>query len=203
MIAIIDYGVGNLFSLSGSLWHMGVESVVTGDPAVLAAATHIILPGVGAFGDAVDKFRESGLELPLRAEVAAGKPLLGICVGMQILFDTGYEFGTHRGLGLLRGSIHSLAGDIPAGYKVPQIGWNSLRLVNPGDPLLQYAKEGDYVYFVHSFYAKDCIDGVVAWTEYGTQVPAIVRAGAVWGTQFHPEKSGRVGLGLLKAFSEV
>lgn len=203
MIAIINYGVGNLFSLAGSLRHMGIDSLVTGDPAVLADAERIILPGVGAFGDAVDKFRESGLEAPLKAQVAAGKPLLGICVGMQILFETGYEFGEHKGLGFLHGSIHSLAGDIPANYKVPQIGWNSLHIARPNDPLLRYAKQGEYVYFVHSFYAKDCADSVVAWVEYGTQVPAIVRAGNVWGTQFHPEKSGRVGLGLLKAFSEV
>lgn len=203
MIGIIDYGVGNLFSLAGSLRYMGIDSVVTSDPARIAAADRIILPGVGAFGDAVDKFRASGLESVLRAEVARGKPLLGICVGMQLLFQRGYEFGEHIGLGYLSGSIHTLAGDIHPSIKIPQIGWNALHLLHRDDPLLTYTREGDYVYFVHSYYAKNCASCVIATTEYGVSVPAIVHEGVVYGTQFHPEKSGQVGLNLLKAFNEI
>ncbi len=202
MIAIIDYGVGNLFSLAGSLRHIGIESQVTSDPAALRAAERLILPGVGAFGDAVDKFRQSGLEEPLRAEVASGKPLLGICVGMQLLFEAGYEFGTHAGLGYLPGAVYALADDIPADLKTPQIGWNALH-IEQQSPLLKNTKEGDFVYFVHSFYAKNCGDCVLASTEYGVRVPAVVGRRNVYGTQFHPEKSGSVGLKLLQAFGEV
>lgn len=202
-IGIIDYGVGNLFSLMGSLNYMGIESVVTSDPDVLSSADRIILPGVGAFGDAVDKFRASGLEPVLRAEVERGKPLLGICVGMQLLFQRSYEFGVHDGLGYLTGSIYTLADSVAPGIKVPQIGWNALHIVKRNDPMLKYTSEGDYVYFVHSYYAKDCTQSMTAYTEYGTVVPAIVHEGPVYGTQFHPEKSGRVGLQLLKAFSEL
>lgn len=203
MIAIIDYGVGNLFSLSGSLAHLNIESVVTRDPDVIDAAERIILPGVGAFGDAMEKLKEHALIPVLNRQVQSAKPLLGICLGMQVLFERGFEYGEHDGLGYLKGSIHSLAPDIPANLKVPHIGWNGLHLVKPEDPLLTNTKEGDYVYYVHSFYAKGCEESVVAGSEYGAFVPGIVHNRNVYGTQFHPEKSGSVGLGILKAFCEV
>ena len=203
MIAIIDYGVGNLFSLSGSLAHLNIESVVTRDPDVIDAAERIILPGVGAFGDAMEKLKEHALIPVLNRQVQSAKPLLGICLGMQVLFERGFEYGEHDGLGYLKGSIHSLAPDIPANLKVPHIGWNGLHLVKPEDPLLTNTKEGDYVYYVHSFYAKGCEESVVAGSEYGAFVPGIVHKRNVYGTQFHPEKSGSVGLGILKAFCEV
>ncbi|MDR3121627.1 MAG: imidazole glycerol phosphate synthase subunit HisH [Clostridiales bacterium] len=203
MIAIIDYGVGNLFSLAGSLRHLGIESAVTRDLGVIRSAERVILPGVGAFGDAIAKFRAFGLEPALSAEVAKGKPLLGICLGMQLLFEKSFEFGLYEGLGYLKGEVHPLTPDIPADLKVPQIGWNSLRFERPDDPLLKYSKEGDYVYYVHSFYAKGCADSLVAWSEYGTRVPGLVHRGNVYGTQFHPEKSGAAGLAMLRAFAEV
>ncbi|MDR1060849.1 MAG: imidazole glycerol phosphate synthase subunit HisH, partial [Clostridiales bacterium] len=182
MIAIIDYGVGNLFSLVGSLRHMSIECEVTRDAGAIRSAGKIILPGVGAFGDAVGKFRACGLEPVLAREVAAGKPLLGICVGMQLLFERSFEFGEHRGLSFLKGEVRPLADDIPKSLKVPQIGWNSLVFERRGDPLLKYSKEGDYVYYVHSYYAKGCGDSLVAWSDYGARVPGAVRAGNVFGT---------------------
>jgi glutamine amidotransferase len=203
MIAIIDYGVGNLFSLVGSLRHMAIECAVTRDADAIRSADRIILPGVGAFGDAVNKFRSCGLEPVLASEVESGKPLLGICVGMQLLFERSYEFGEHRGLGFLKGEVCPLADDIPKELKVPQIGWNSLVFERGGDPLLKYSKEGDYVYYVHSYYAKGCGDSLVAWSEYGARVPGAVHSGNVFGTQFHPEKSGSAGLAILKSFGEA
>lgn len=203
MIAIIDYGVGNLFSLGGSLKHLGIQAEVTADPKRIDAAERVILPGVGAFGDAMDKLRERNLVQVLDRQAQGGKPLLGICLGMQLLFEFGYEFGTHKGLGYLQGEVRPLAGDIPLGMKIPQIGWNSLRLVKPGDPLLRDTQEGDYVYYVHSFYAKGCEDSLAAGSDYGVFVPGAVHKGNVFGTQFHPEKSGAVGLRMLKAFAEA
>ncbi|MDR1438450.1 MAG: imidazole glycerol phosphate synthase subunit HisH [Clostridiales bacterium] len=203
MIAIIDYGVGNLFSLAGSLRHMGIDSAVTSDPDAIRASRAVILPGVGAFGDAVGKFRARGLEPLLREEVARGKPLLGVCVGMQLLFARSFEFGEHEGLSFLKGDVRPLADDIPTSLKTPQIGWNSLTFERQGDPLLKYTKEGDFVYYVHSYYATGCGDSLVAWSEYGARVPGVVHRGNVFGTQFHPEKSGTVGLLILKAFSEL
>ncbi len=203
MIAIIDYGVGNLFSLTGSLHHLQIDCVVTSDPHMLKRADRIILPGVGAFGDAATKLRLSGLVGTLDKQVAFGKPLLGICVGMQLLFERSYEFGKYQGLGYLPGSIYSLADDIPATLKVPQIGWNSLHFTQPDSPLLKYNAPGDYMYFVHSFYAKNCDASSVAYAEYGVHVPAITQKRNVYGTQFHPEKSGAAGLNILKAFNEI
>ncbi|HWR22250.1 MAG TPA: imidazole glycerol phosphate synthase subunit HisH [Feifaniaceae bacterium] len=203
MIAIIDYGVGNLFSLSGSLAHLNIESVVTRDPGEINAAERVILPGVGAFGDAMEKLRAHALIPVLDRQVQSGKPLLGICLGMQVLFERGYEYGAHEGLGYLRGGVHPLAPDIPADLKVPHIGWNSLHLIKPGDPLLANTKEGDYVYYVHSFYAKGCEESVAAGSGYGAFVPGAVHKNNVYGTQFHPEKSGSAGLGILKAFCEI
>lgn len=203
MIAIIDYGLGNLFSLSGSLAHLGIASTVTRDPDVIDAAERVILPGVGAFGDAMEKLKTQALIPVIDKQVQTGKPLLGICLGMQLLFECGYEYGEHAGLGYLDGSVHPLTPDIPKNLKVPHIGWNSLQFVKPDDPFLSNTREGDYVYYVHSFYAKGCENSLVAGSEYGVFVPGIVHRGNVYGTQFHPEKSGGVGLTLLKTFCEV
>ena len=202
MIAIVDYGVGNLFSLNSSLEMIGAESVVTADEAVLRSADKILLPGVGAFEDAARKLRESGLADLIKELAAEGKPLLGICLGMQMLFEKSYEYGEHEGLGLIPGNVRPIRDVIPADYKIPHIGWNGLHLKQE-NPLFKYVKEGDCVYFVHSFYAADCEDNVVASAEYGAELTAAVARGNVYGCQFHPEKSGNVGLAILKAFAEI
>lgn len=202
MIAIIDYGVGNLFSLKSSLREIGAEAVVTSDETVIAAADRIILPGVGAFEDAARKLRESGMAEVVKREAAAGKPMMGICLGMQLMFDVGYEYGVHEGLGLIRGSVRPIADVIPEGYKIPHIGWNLLRFKRES-PLFKYIREEDYVYFVHSYYAAECDDSVIAVTEYGAELTAAVANGNVYGCQFHPEKSGEVGMKILKAFMEL
>ena len=203
MIAIVDYGVGNLFSLKSSLAAIGAEAVVTGDPAVLRGAARAILPGVGAFGDAAEKLAAAGMREAVLREAAAGKPLLGICLGMQLLFEKSLEYGEHEGLGLIPGSVVDLKPVLPEGLKVPHIGWNALRLQNPAHPLMKYTREGDCVYFVHSFYAVDCAAWTLASAEYGVPVTAAVAKGNVMGCQFHPEKSGPAGLKILKAFCEV
>ncbi|MDR0897930.1 MAG: imidazole glycerol phosphate synthase subunit HisH [Oscillospiraceae bacterium] len=204
MIAVVDYGVGNLFSLAASLKHLGMDSIVTGEPAQLQAASHVILPGVGAFGDAMDKLRDAHLADVLRDLAGAGKPLLGICLGMQLLFDRSLEYGDHQGLGLLRGVVSPLRGEVPAGVKVPQIGWNALRIHDAGEPLLRDTAPGTCVYYLHSFYAKGCEGSVKADSEYGgVWVPGLVRRDNVCGTQFHPEKSGDAGLAMLRAFGEM
>jgi glutamine amidotransferase len=202
MIAIIDYGVGNLFSLKSSLAEIGAETVVTSDEEVIAKADRIILPGVGAFEDAARKLRESGMADVVRKEAAAGKPILGICLGMQLMFDKGFEYGEHEGLGLIHGNVRPISDVIPEGYKIPHIGWNSLKIVKE-TPLFKYIDEGDYVYFVHSYYAADCDDAVLATTEYGADLTAAAANGNVYGCQFHPEKSGKVGMKILKAFVEL
>ncbi|MBQ5957331.1 MAG: imidazole glycerol phosphate synthase subunit HisH [Clostridia bacterium] len=200
MTAIVDYGVGNLFSLQSSLDAIGEESIITGKREELEKADRIILPGVGAFGDAADKLRETGLDTVVKDLAKEGKSILGICLGMQLLFEKSYEFGEHEGLGLLKGSIVMI--DVPdtEKYKLPQMGWNSLHIKRE-HPLLRYVSEGDFVYFVHSFMASDCEDSVIAVTEYGTEVTAAVAKDNVWGTQFHPEKSGNIGLNILRAFT--
>ncbi len=203
MIAIIDYGVGNLFSLSASLSRLGLESTITRDKDTIQDAHSIILPGVGAFGDAADKLRATGLFDFLRRQAGTGKPFLGICLGMQLLFEKSYEYGVHEGLGLVPGEICPLADDLQTGLKIPHIGWNSLKLLRPDDPLMKYSREGEYVYFVHSYYAKFCEKSLVATAEYEVTVPAVVCNANVWGTQFHPEKSGDVGLNMLRAFGEL
>ena len=203
MIAIIDYGVGNLFSLKSSLSMIGAQAVVTGDEAVIREADYIILPGVGAFGDARRKLADTGLDRVVCQEAENGKPLLGICLGMQMLFDRSFEYGEHTGLGLIPGEVVPLAGQIPKTLKVPHIGWNALDLRRPEHPLMRYIKPGDCVYFVHSFYAAKCEESTIAVSEYGMDVTAAVARGNVMGCQFHPEKSGRVGLDILKAFCEV
>ena len=202
MIAIVDYGVGNLFSLECSLAAIGAEAVVTSDPEVICSADRILLPGVGAFEDAARKLKDCGLDQVVIQQAKAGKPLLGICLGMQLLFEKSYEYGEHTGLGLIRGEVRPIAEVIPADYKIPQIGWNGL-VFKQENPLFRYISEGDCVYFVHSYYAANCMDAVIATTEYGAELTAAVAKGNVYGCQFHPEKSGPVGLAILKAFSEV
>ena len=201
MIAIIDYGVGNLFSLASSFSAIGAEAVVTADPAVIRAADRLILPGVGAFEDAARKLRESGMADLVKEEAAGGKPIMGICLGMQMLFEKSFEYGEHEGLGLIKGSVRPIADVIPKGLKIPHIGWNALHFTRPHS-LFKYLKEGDFVYFVHSFYAADCNDAVIATSEYGAPLTAAVANGNVMGCQFHPEKSGDVGLSILRAFCE-
>ena len=202
MIAIVDYGVGNLFSLKSSLAAVGVDAVVTADPQTLCAADKIILPGVGAFEDAARKLRESGLTELIKDLARAGKPLMGICLGMQMLFEKSYEYGEHEGLGLIPGAVRPIRDVIPADYKIPHIGWNGLRFRGE-HPLFAGLSEGDCVYFVHSFYAADCDDAVIATAEYGAELTAAVAKGNVMGCQFHPEKSGTVGLAILRAFAEL
>ena len=202
MVAIIDYGVGNLFSLKSSLKAIGADAVVTADEKVIAEADRIILPGVGAFEDAARKLRESGMADVVKKEAAAGKPMLGICLGMQLMFDKGYEYGEHEGLGLIHGNVRPISDVIPEGYKIPHIGWNLLKFKQES-PLFKYISEGDYVYFVHSYYAADCDDAVLAVTEYGADLTAAAANGNVYGCQFHPEKSGNVGMKILKAFVEL
>lgn len=203
MVAIIDYGVGNLFSLKSSFAAIGEDAVVTADPDELRAADRLILPGVGAFGDAAAKLHESGLDKVLLEEVACGKPLMGICLGMQMLFDVSLEYGEHKGLGLIKGEIRPIADVIPKELPIPQIGWNALRIKGEKHPIFKYVNEGDCVYFVHSYYGANCDESVIADTEYGAFLTAAVANGNVCGCQFHPEKSGRVGLSILKAFCEM
>lgn len=202
MIAIVDYGVGNLFSLNSSLELIGAESIVTSDPQVLRSADKILLPGVGAFEDAARKLRDSGLADLLKGLAAEGKPLLGICLGMQMLFERSYEYGEHEGLGLIPGSVKPIRDVIPTDYKIPHIGWNGLHL-NGDCPLFRNIREGDCVYFVHSFYAAGCGPYVTATADYGAELTAAVAKGTVYGCQFHPEKSGKVGLSILKAFADL
>ena len=202
MIAIIDYGVGNLFSLKSSFAAIGYDALVTSDPEVLRAADRLILPGVGAFGDAAQKLKASGLGKVLCEQAAKGKPIMGICLGMQLLFDKSYEYGVHEGLGLISGSVRPISEVIPKDYKIPHIGWNALKFKRKS-PIFKYLKDGDHVYFVHSFYAADCKDAVIADAEYGAELTAAVQNGNVYGCQFHPEKSGNVGLNILRAFCEL
>ena len=203
MIAIIDYGVGNLFSLKCSFESIGADICVTSDPAVIASADRIVLPGVGAFEDAARKLRESGLDRVIKEECAKGKPLLGICLGMQLLFERSFEYGEHEGLGLIRGSIRPISDVIDKALKIPHIGWNALHFGDKKDGLFKYLDEGDFVYFVHSYYGTDCDESVIATTEYSASLTAAVRSKNVCGVQFHPEKSDRVGLSILKAFCEI
>lgn len=202
MIAIIDYGVGNLFSLQSSLKYIGVDSVITSDEAVLKACDSVILPGVGAFGDAVEKLKNTGLDKVVCDQAQCGKPLMGICLGMQLLFDKSYEYGEHNGLGLIKGEVVPMDGRLPADLRIPHIGWNGLRFKRQS-PLLKYVKDGDFVYFVHSFFVDGNNPNAVAVTDYGADISAVVADGNVFGCQFHPEKSGETGLSILRAFSEL
>ncbi|MBQ8830455.1 MAG: imidazole glycerol phosphate synthase subunit HisH [Oscillospiraceae bacterium] len=204
--AIVDYGVGNLFSIASSLKYLEIESVVTNDAEILKGASHIILPGVGAFGDAMEKLKSTGLVPVLTELVKEGKPIMGICLGMQMLFEKSFEYGEHEGLGWIKGIVRPLEESFKAkniDLKIPHMGWNSLTFAKTGTPVLKYVKEGDFVYFVHSFYADDCADALKAWADYGVKIPAVVARDNVFGCQFHPEKSGNIGLSILKAFSEI
>ena len=203
MIAIIDYGVGNLFSLRSSFESIGADICVTSEPSVIASAERIILPGVGAFEDAARKLRESGLDKVIKDECAKGKPLLGICLGMQLLLERSFEYGEHEGLGLIKGSIRTISDVIDKNLKIPHIGWNALSFGEKKDELFKYINEGDFVYFVHSYYGAECEESVIATTEYSATLTAAVRNKNVCGVQFHPEKSERVGLSILKAFCEI
>lgn len=203
MICIIDYGVGNLFNLQNAFSYLGLETVVSGRPQDVSRADRLVLPGVGAFGDAAKKLFDGGLADLVRQEAGAGKPLLGICLGMQLLFDESHEYGLHRGLGLIPGRVVPLADALEGtGLKIPHMGWNSLTLTRP-DPVFQSVEAGDHVYFVHSYHAVDCREHTLAVSPYGVDVTAAVRRENVWGMQFHPEKSGETGLQLLKAFGAV
>ena len=202
MVAIVDYGVGNLFSLISSFKKIGADIIVTADAEVIKSSDRIILPGVGAFEDAAKKLRESGLDKVIIDEAVKGKKLMGICLGMQMLFEKSYEYGCHKGLGLLKGSIVPMQDSIPANLKIPHIGWNALHFTRESY-LFKYIKNNDCVYFVHSFYADECSDSVIATAEYGKQLTAAVQKGNIMGCQFHPEKSGEVGLNILRAFCEM
>ena len=202
MVAIVDYGVGNLFSLKSSLAHIGAEVVVTNNKEKLANADQIILPGVGAFEDAAKKLRESGLDLIIKELVKNGKPLMGICLGMQMLFEKSYEFGEHNGLGLIKGSVVPMKDRIPESLNIPHIGSNALEKKKDSS-VLKYVNDGDCVYFVHSFCATDCDDNITAVTDYGIPITASVQSDNIYGCQFHPEKSGKVGLNILRAFCEL
>ena len=202
MIAIIDYGVGNLFSLSCSLNEIGVDCAVTSSPDVIRAADKLILPGVGAFGDAIKKLRQASLDKIIIDEVKSGKMILGICLGMQMLFEKSYEYGEHDGLGLLGGEVVPMQNEIPRGYKIPHIGWNSLQITKE-NRLFKNIKDGDFVYFVHSYFVKGCDDSLLALTDYGSKITAAVEKGNIFGCQFHPEKSGKIGLEILRGFAEL
>jgi len=203
MIAIVDYGVGNLFSLKSSLETVGADVAVTGEAELLRRADRIVLPGVGAFGDAAKKLRDTGLIPVLKEESKAGKPLLGICLGMQMLLEKSYEYGEHEGLGLIPGAIRPIGDVIPPDYKIPHIGWNALQFPGEKHPVFREIREGDHVYFVHSFHGTDCEEFTAATTEYGGVLTAAVAKDNIVGCQFHPEKSGAVGLKILKAFCEL
>ncbi len=202
MVAIVDYGVGNLFSLHSSFKAVGADTVVTSDENVIKSAEKIVLPGVGAFGDAAKKLRTSGLDKVVIEEAKSGKPLLGICLGMQLLLDKSYEYGEHKGLGLIPGEIRPISESIEKGLKIPQIGWNYLKFKKKSK-IFKYLKDGDFVYFVHSYHACGSEDCVSAVTEYGGTLTAAVEKDNIYGCQFHPEKSGEKGLLILKAFCEI
>ena len=203
MIAILDYGVGNLFSLKSSFSAIGEDVTVTADPDIIRLADRLILPGVGAFSDASRKLRASGLDSVLKEQATAGKPLLGICLGMQLLFEKSFEYGEHEGLGLLRGVIRPIGDVTPPGYKIPHMGWNSLTFSKERHALFGNLEEGAFVYFVHSYYADAPSDKIIATAEYGAPITAAVADGNVMGCQFHPEKSGDTGLEILRAFCKL
>ena len=200
MIGIIDYDVGNLFSLQASCKAIGQDVFVSGDGAELQKAERLILPGVGAFPDAAKKLNDTGMADFVREQAAKGTPLLGICLGMQLLFEESLEYGRHPGLGLLKGRVVPMEGRLPEGLKIPHMGWNALNVT--GGRLLE-GLNGQYVYFVHSFFGENCADSLSAWTDYGIPITAAVEQGNLFGCQFHPEKSGSVGLSILRRFAEI
>ncbi len=202
MIVIIDYSVGNLFSVKNALSKIGIENKISSDKDEIMKADALILPGVGAFRDAMNSLENSGLIPTIKEFIKTGKPLLGICLGMQLLYEKSYEYGEYQGLGFIKGEICPMKSDLVQDLKVPHMGWNNLKF-NKNNEVLKYINEDDYVYFVHSFYAKSNWDEVVAYVDYDVKIPAIVNNGNVYGMQFHPEKSGDVGLNLLKAYGEL
>lgn len=202
MIAIVDYGVGNLFSLKSSLSYIGADACVTGDGEKIKCADKIILPGVGAFGDAVKKLRDARLDEVIVSQAKKGKPIMGICLGMQLLFDKSFEYGEHSGLGLIKGEIRPISDVTDKSLKIPHIGWNSLKFTDKKSRIFRYINDGDFVYFVHSYYAANCAESVIANEEYGANLTAAVQCSNVYGCQFHPEKSGNTGLNILRAFCE-
>lgn len=202
MIAIVDYGVGNLFSLKSSLSYIGADACVTGDGEKIKCADKIILPGVGAFGDAVKMLRDARLDEVIVSQAKKGKPIMGICLGMQLLFDKSFEYGEHSGLGLIKGEIRPISDVTDKSLKIPHIGWNSLKFTDKKSRIFRYINDGDFVYFVHSYYAANCAESVIANAEYGANLTAAVQCGNVYGCQFHPEKSGNTGLNILRAFCE-
>ena len=199
MVAVVDYGVGNLFSLTGSLKAIGADAVITGDEKKICSADKIILPGVGAFGDAAEKLKNCGLDRVIIEEAKKGKKIMGICLGMQLLFEKSFEYGEHDGLGLLKGKIIPMEGSLPENLKIPHIGWNGLHKTKDSR-LLKNVNENDCVYFVHSYYAVNCEESLIATAEYGPELTAAVEKNNISGCQFHPEKSGKVGLAILKSF---
>lgn len=204
-IAIIDYGVGNIFSLHSSFKYIGANAVLTSDKEEIRRCDKIVLPGVGAFSDAANKLRECSLTDVVKEQALSGKPLLGICLGMQLLFEKSYEYGEHEGLALIPGSVRPIAPIIPKTYKVPHIGWNALKFPDAADksPLFKYVNAGEHVYFVHSYYACECDEYIIADTEYGAPITAAAANKNIYGAQFHPEKSGETGLNILRAFCEL
>lgn len=202
MLAIIDYGVGNLYSLKCSLNYLGIENTVTNDKKIIAGADGLILPGVGAFRDAAEKLHVNGLDAVITEQAKNGKPLLGICLGMQMLFTKSYEYGEHDGLDLIKGSVRSISGGLTKNLKIPHIGWNRLE-TKPDAKLFKYGGNGEYVYFVHSYHAEECSGSICAVAEYGTEITAAVESGNIFGMQFHPEKSGDAGLKMLRAFADI
>ena len=203
MIAVIDYGVGNLFSLKSSLDYTGLENIFTNSESEIRKADALILPGVGAFRDAIDILNKTGLGTIVKEEAENGKKILGICLGMQLLFDKSYEYGEYKGLGLINGDIVSMKDNLKnKKLKVPHMGWNSLEFLKE-DKILKYINEGEYVYYVHSYYAENCNDSVIACSDYELKIPGIVKNDNIYGIQFHPEKSGKTGLNILKAFGEM
>lgn len=203
MIGIVDYGVGNLFSVVSSLRHIGFEAIISSDRGKLDKCDKLILPGVGAFGDASERLFASGLDKAVLSAADDGKPVLGICLGMQLLFEQSYEFGIYKGLGIIKGSIRNLRDVTPPELKIPQMGWNALHFTENNDEIFKYVNENGYVYFVHSFYGTDCDASLTAYADYGVRVTAAVRNKNVRGVQFHPEKSGDVGLNILRGFGEL
>lgn len=202
MVAVVDYGVGNLFSLASSLKSIGADVIVTGEKEIIEKADKIILPGVGAFADAAEKLRSTGLDKVIIEQTKKGVPLMGICLGMQMLFEKSFEYGEHEGLGLIKGSVVPMEGVIPEELKIPHIGWNALHFTENKSDIFKFINENDCVYFVHSYFGTNCKESTIATTEYGAELTAAVQSGNVYGCQFHPEKSGEVGLKILRAFCE-
>lgn len=205
MIAIIDYGVGNIYSLRSSFKYIGADIELTSDVATIKKADKVIFPGVGAFRDAESKLRATGLDKVVIEEAKSGKPFLGICLGMQMMLTKSFEFGSFNGLDIIPGNVVSMEGVVPANYKIPHIGWNKLIFPKdkPKSPIFRYVNEGEHVYFVHSYYCTDCAPDTIATTEYGAELTAAIARDNVFGVQFHPEKSGEVGLNILRAFNEL